>query len=89
MCGQHALNMLLQDNLFSAGELGEIANRLDDEQRALNGYPANFVSENASASGFFSVQVLEKALAHIGLSLRRLNHPTMEHLMKDPRFAFI
>ncbi|KAE9547479.1 hypothetical protein FO519_009311 [Halicephalobus sp. NKZ332] len=84
MCGQHALNMLIQDNLFSAGELGEIANRLDDEQRALNGYPANFVSENANASGFFSVQVLEKALTHVGLSLRRLNHPTMEYLMKDP-----
>uniref|UniRef100_A0AC34QMD6 Ubiquitinyl hydrolase 1 n=1 Tax=Panagrolaimus sp. JU765 TaxID=591449 RepID=A0AC34QMD6_9BILA len=76
--------MLLQSNIFSANELGEIANRLDDEQRALNDYPTDFISENANASGFFSVQVLEKALENIGLSLKRITHPSMSHLMEDP-----
>ena len=33
MCGQHALNMLLQSDYFSAQDLAEIAKRLDSLER--------------------------------------------------------
>ena len=33
MCGQHALNMLLQSDYFSAQDLAEIARRLDSLER--------------------------------------------------------
>lgn len=33
LCAQHCLNALLQNNLFSAPDLGEIAHRLDERER--------------------------------------------------------
>ena len=33
LCAQHCLNALVQDSLFSAAELAEIAAQLDEEER--------------------------------------------------------
>ena len=75
LCGQHALNNLVQRNAFSAGSLAEIAAQLD--QMELNYMSQNNVggiaskdflkrvaegSGNVDESGNFSIEVLRSAL---------------------------
>jgi ataxin-3 len=75
LCGQHALNNLVQRNVFSAGSLAEIAEQLD--QMELNYMAQNneggtqskdFMkrvaegSGNVDESGNFSIEVLRSAL---------------------------
>jgi ataxin-3 len=64
LCAQHALNMLLQADNFTAVDLAEHARHLDSEELAvLTGSERdNFVSSNYDDSGFFSIQVISKAL---------------------------
>lgn len=79
MCAQHCLNALLQGPYFSAVELSIIANKLDDEEReqmAENGVDSDeyqqFLqqpSNNLDDTGYFSVQVISKALSLWGLDL--------------------
>ncbi|KAL7532416.1 hypothetical protein ACHAXR_004613 [Thalassiosira sp. AJA248-18] len=75
LCGQHALNNLVQQNAFSAGSLAEIASQLDAME--LNYMAANNEggtsskdylkrvaegSGNVDESGNFSIEVLRSAL---------------------------
>lgn len=65
LCGQHCLNNLLQDDFFSAVNLGEIAQELDQQERSILGDAAVFSfaqSSNVDEAGNFSVQVLKVAL---------------------------
>ncbi|KAK3834051.1 MAG: Machado-joseph disease protein MJD, partial [Linnemannia gamsii] len=66
LCAQHCLNSLLQGPYFTAIDLAELAQQLDQqEQAALEnvGPGARVVkSQNMDDSGFFSVQVLSHAL---------------------------
>ncbi|KAG0274027.1 Ataxin-3 [Linnemannia exigua] len=66
LCAQHCLNSLLQGPYFTAIDLAELAQQLDQqEQAALEnvGPGAKVVtSQNMDDSGFFSVQVLSHAL---------------------------
>jgi ataxin-3 len=65
LCGQHCLNNLLQDDFFSAVNLGEIAQELDDKERAILGDAGAFSpaqSGNVDEAGNFSIQVLRLAL---------------------------
>ena len=76
LCGQHALNNLLQAPLLSAGHLAEIAHQLDDlelKYMAQNNeggvHSKDYIrrlqegSNNVDAAGNFSIQVLKQALA--------------------------
>lgn len=63
LCGQHALNNLLQDNLFTAPDLAEIARSLDALEASQLGAGNHLAgdspwetSQNYDDSGFFSVQ---------------------------------
>ena len=72
LCGQHALNNLLQESLFTPVELGEIAQGLDAQERkfmmeggTMTPDALKFLSENSGnvdESGNFSLQVLRVAL---------------------------
>ena len=67
LCGQHCLNNLLQDDFFNAVHLSEIAQELDDNERAIltGGEQSPTMmgrSANVDESGNFSIQVLRLAL---------------------------
>ncbi|CAM9646064.1 unnamed protein product [Chrysoparadoxa australica] len=72
LCGQHCLNNLVQQALFSAPYLAEIARELDEKERAVmmemgahTQDALNFLAEdsgNVDEAGNFSVQVLSEAL---------------------------
>ncbi|RPD54755.1 Josephin-domain-containing protein [Lentinus tigrinus ALCF2SS1-6] len=63
LCAQHALNSLLRE-FFSAPDLSEIARELDEvERRELDEEERAQTSNNMDDTGFFSVQVLQKALS--------------------------
>ncbi|CAF1303927.1 unnamed protein product [Rotaria sordida] len=61
LCAQHALNNLLQREIFSAISLADIARQLDEQERHVLGHGYG-ESENMDDTGFFSIQVLQKAL---------------------------
>ncbi|KAI1287564.1 Ataxin-3 [Halotydeus destructor] len=79
LCAQHALNVLLQGSYFTAVDLASFAQQLDDEERrqmAEAGEQSDeykrFLAEGSSNmddSGFFSVQVIARALKVWGLDL--------------------
>ncbi|BGP16674.1 hypothetical protein JCM10213v2_004676 [Rhodosporidiobolus nylandii] len=88
LCGQHALNNLLQSQLFTPQDLADIARQLDAMEAAqldpgtrLGGERG---SENYDDSGFFSVQVMERALEVLGLRLVRWGSKEMEHMHSRP-----
>jgi len=78
LCAQHCLNSLLQDQVYSALDLAELARELDTverDQMALQGDTPEYrrfiqePSHNMDDSGFFSVQVIERALSFWELTL--------------------
>lgn len=79
LCAQHCLNALLQGPYFSAVDLADIARQLDETERQqmaeagteTEGYQRFLQqpSNNYDDSGFFSVQVIDKALHNMGLEL--------------------
>lgn len=72
LCGQHALNNLLQESIFTPIDLAEIAQGLDAQEKTFMTVEGNmtpdamkFLSErsgNVDESGNFSIQVLKAAL---------------------------
>lgn len=83
LCAQHALNMLLQDAYFTASDLAEIASQIDrSEAGVLDVTEAR--SQNVNESGFFSVQVLSKALQVFGLELIPLNSQRTSFYRQNP-----
>ncbi|GAA5897955.1 hypothetical protein JCM8208_003201 [Rhodotorula glutinis] len=92
LCGQHALNNLLQSSLFTAPDLADIARQLDALEQAqldpgvrLRGDEDGLGgSANYDDSGFFSVQVMEDALKVLGLSLVRWGSKEMAHMHNHP-----
>jgi hypothetical protein len=59
LCGQHCLNNLLQQRVFTEFKLADIAHQLDAEERMIL---AGADSNNVDATGNFSIQVLSRAL---------------------------
>ncbi|GAA6023516.1 hypothetical protein JCM8202_002662 [Rhodotorula sphaerocarpa] len=91
LCGQHALNNLLQDNLFTAPDLAEIARSLDALEASQLGAGNHLAgdspwetSQNYDDSGFFSVQVMEQALKLWNLRLIRWGSQEMQHVHDNP-----
>ena len=60
MCGLHAINSILQGPTFHEGTLSEIANRLDQAEKALLEDPSmeKQASINVSYDGNYNIQVL-------------------------------
>jgi len=79
LCAQHCLNALLQGSFFTAVDLASISQELDEQERqrmAEGGVTTEeyrrFLaqpSSNMDDSGFFSVQVISKALEIWGLGM--------------------
>jgi len=88
LCAQHCLNSLLQGQFYSAVDLAELATELDDMERVRmaemgeeNPEYQRFIqqaSSNMDDSGFFSVQVITRALSVWGLDLLPLNSSNPE-----------
>ncbi|EJD03337.1 Josephin-domain-containing protein [Fomitiporia mediterranea MF3/22] len=92
LCAQHALNSLLQGNYFTAPDLAAIANSFDMlEHNALESQPRQSGSHNMDDTGFFSVQVIDKALDVWGLSLVRWRSEQMRPYQDAPhkQLAFV
>lgn len=99
MCAQHCLNAALQGPYFSAVDLGELASRLDEDERqrmAENGVDSaeyrRFIdqpSENMDDTGYFSVQVISRALALWSLELtpRNSSDALAQRCRNDPSQA--
>ncbi|UMM37987.1 hypothetical protein L5515_009581 [Caenorhabditis briggsae] len=89
LCAQHALNMLLQDSLFTYENLRDLARQMDQMEHDILGNNANAVgrSENMNDSGFFSIQVIEKALETFDLKLINMENPAMAEFKANPLTA--
>ncbi|KAI0028144.1 Josephin-domain-containing protein [Vararia minispora EC-137] len=90
LCAQHALNTLLQEHIFSATDLSQIARSLDELETAFD-QSRGQMSTNMDDTGFFSIQVLENALDVWGLSLPRWRSEAMRASHDHPEYqlAFI
>ncbi|GAA5945436.1 hypothetical protein JCM1841_001509, partial [Sporobolomyces salmonicolor] len=88
LCGQHALNNLLQSALFTPQDLADVARQLDaleaaqlDPGTTMGGERE---SQNYDDSGFFSIQVMEAALKVFGLRLVRWGSKEMASVHNHP-----
>lgn len=96
LCAQHCLNAALQGPYFSAVDLAELALRLDEDERlqmAENGIDSpeyqRFIAQpsgNMDDTGYFSVQVISRALSLWNLELIPLNssEPLARQCRIDP-----
>ncbi|BGO91813.1 hypothetical protein NBRC10512_007610 [Rhodotorula toruloides] len=91
LCGQHALNNLLQSAMYTVVDLAGIARELDaleasqlDPGTRLRGDDPREGSQNYDDSGFFSVQVMEEAIKVFGLRLVRWGSEEMAHVHDKP-----
>lgn len=91
LCAQHALNVLLQGNYFTAPDLSEIALSLDALEESYDDANHGTRSGNMDDSGFFSVQVLDNALKVWGFNLTRWQSEEMRpfHARPEDQLAFI
>lgn len=96
LCAQHCLNSLLQGDYFTAVDLAQIAEQLDSQERAHMSEAGtatkeyeHFLSQGSSNyddSGFFSIQVLQKAVFTFSLDLVPFSsqNPLAIQARKDP-----
>lgn len=101
LCAQHCLNSLLQGPYFNAVDLASIAKDLDEVERQrmaegnVNGDDyLNFMqqpSSNMDDTGYFSIQVICKALEVWNLEMLPYNSPLAEEIRSNPcsQSAFI
>ncbi|ORX54463.1 Machado-joseph disease protein MJD [Hesseltinella vesiculosa] len=67
LCAQHALNALLQGPYFTAIDLAEIGRDLDAKESIVHGRQVH--GNNYDDSGYFSIQVIQRALSVWDLEL--------------------
>lgn len=94
LCAQHCLNSLLQGAYFTAVDLGSLAQSLDDDEkeRMAEGdvNSADYLrfiqepSSNMDDSGYFSIQVICRALEVWGLELIPFNSSTATQARSHP-----
>ncbi|PCH43396.1 Josephin-domain-containing protein [Wolfiporia cocos MD-104 SS10] len=91
LCAQHALNSLLQGSYFTPPDLSAIAQTLDEQEAGYDDDSLGQSSMNMDDTGFFSVQVLERALQVWGLTLVRWRSERMRPYQNHPhtQLAFI
>lgn len=100
-CAVHCVNNLLQGAYFSAISLSEIALAIDAEEKALLGaeearagdgrFAARGGSENVNLDGYFSIQVIRKALAVWDLEAVNLDAESASDARANPggQVAFV
>ncbi|KAH9400821.1 Ataxin-3 [Tyrophagus putrescentiae] len=84
LCAVHCLNNLLQGSYFTAVDLGNLADQLDEaelQQMAEGGFDGEdyrrFVaspSSNKDDTGYFSLQVIQKALSNLTMEMIPFNN---------------
>ena len=74
LCAQHALNNLLQQQLYSPVDLSDLGKQLDLKEVEFGLQEST--SQNYDDSGFFSIQVMQQALLIFNLELVPLNSTT-------------
>jgi len=96
LCAQHCLNSLLQGQFYSAVDLADLATELDTMEKLRMAEMGEDTPEyrqfleqpstNMDDSGFFSVQVITRALSVWGLDLLPLNssNPTATRAKASP-----
>lgn len=90
LCGQHALNNLIQQqNFFHPGQLAEIAHQLDAHERHVMGGSLAGPSGNVDAQGNFSIQVITNALSNIGIDLTVWNMIKADNIDPSLEMGFI
>ena len=95
LCGVHAINALLQGPFVTEVDCAEIAHQLDAQEHALLAeagidsadYLQRFgeESQNVSASGMFSIQVLSKVLEMWGCTLVPITSPDAGSARSEPQ----
>ncbi|KIY63450.1 Josephin-domain-containing protein [Cylindrobasidium torrendii FP15055 ss-10] len=90
MCGQHALNSLLQGNYFTPTDLSSIAQHIDEQEQDVDDAMGG-TSMDMDDSGFFSVQVIVRALEVWGLEIVGWRAEAMQPYLNIPhtQLAFI
>uniref|UniRef100_A0A914NM81 ubiquitinyl hydrolase 1 n=1 Tax=Meloidogyne incognita TaxID=6306 RepID=A0A914NM81_MELIC len=78
MCAQHALNMLLQGNYFTADNLVAIAHELDARERAVLGDESHFQSQN------YDEVITEALRRQANLHLEALDSPAAFKIRQNP-----
>lgn len=86
LCAQHALNSLLQGSYFTPMDLAEIASSLDKVESQTC---SQLVKENMDDSGYFSVQVISKALEIWNLELIHVDSSRVKGVKLELEDAFI
>ncbi|KAL1741267.1 Josephin-domain-containing protein [Schizophyllum fasciatum] len=95
LCAQHALNALLREfcpsGRFTAPDLSEHARQLDDLEMSYDDDNSGNTSTNMDDTGFFSVQVLDRAVDVWNLTLTRWRSQDMQpyHDHPESQIAFI
>lgn len=86
LCAQHALNSLLQGPYFTPMDLAEIAATLDKVESETC---SQLAMENMDDSGYFSVQVISKALEIWNLELIHVDSSRVKGVKLEEEEAFI
>ena len=86
LCAQHALNSLLQGPYFTPIDLGEIASKLDSQESVTCSL---LVKENMDDTGYFSVQVISKALEIWSLELIHIDSNLVHGIILKSENAYI
>eukprot|EP00731_Ephydatia_muelleri_P026435 Em0018g535a len=101
LCAQHCLNNLLQGSLFTAVDLAQFGHQLDEQELATMVEGAGTAddlrrlhekpSSNMDDTGYFSIQVINRALQVWNLELVPTTSPSMKHVLDNPvqQSAFI
>ncbi|EFA77822.1 predicted protein [Heterostelium album PN500] len=94
LCGVHCLNTLLQGSYFTAVDLANVAHELDEKERDVmlqaGVDSSDFIkfaaegSGNVADDGFYSVQVLEKALSSFNLTCTSINNKENADVIANP-----
>ncbi|TCD65115.1 hypothetical protein EIP91_003089 [Steccherinum ochraceum] len=93
LCGLHALNNLLQDRdiRFDESRLAEVARGVDADEQLYDESYGGASSSNMDDTGYFSIQVLQRALERFGLKLTQWRSQDMRQYHDHPQtqLAFI
>ncbi|CAG9321478.1 ATXN3_1 [Blepharisma stoltei] len=87
LCGVHALNSLLQGPYFTKKKLDKISKELDNEEKAL--FESYNTSENFDETGFYSIQVMSKALLSKGFDCSHYTTKQFEKWDEQNESAFL
>ena len=80
-------SVLLQGNYFTAVDLAEIGQQLDKQEQLVGGRKSGSESQNYDDSGYFSIQVLQKALEIWNLELVPWKSKEMDEARKSPTYV--